>query len=116
MQSGEPIQCPICNTALDVHPPGPCLDAWLSKEVLKEEVRWVEDSTGSKRPDLPGFSTDIASAWMVVRKIQEAKAADPIDLTFRESRFGACFGQSREFTWSDQEPLAICKAAIKALR
>jgi hypothetical protein len=115
MQFKEAIECPICNTAVDLHPPGPCLDAWLSKEVLKEEVRWVEDSTGSKRPDLPGFSTDIASAWIVVRKLREERAAESIDLTFREGRFGVRFSRNQEFTWSDREPLAICKAAIKAM-
>jgi hypothetical protein len=104
------MECPICSVSVDLHRPGPCLDAWLAGKILGQTVTWVEDSTGSKRPDVPSFSTDIASAWIIVRKFQATSA----DLRFREGQFGVRFGGNREFTWSDQEPLAICRAAIRA--
>jgi len=106
------MQCPICKVPIDSHKASACLDAWVAEKILEREVKWVEDSMGSKRPDAPSFSTDIASAWLIMQKVR-VKYSDHIDLVFREGQFGVRLSPTMDFTWCDQEPLAICRAAIK---
>jgi hypothetical protein len=108
------VQCPICNVPIDFHKAGPCLDSWLAKMIFSQEVNSVEDSTGSIRPDVPAFSTDMASAWLIIQKLCSESGNSYADIVYREGQFGVRFDPDIKLTWSNQDALAISRAAIKA--
>jgi hypothetical protein len=78
-------------------------------------------------PSVPPYSTDIAAAWQVVEKLKAKypQRNDPIDdETFRifyegtawpEEPWVAGFGDSDNACSAATAPLAICRAALKAV-
>ena len=72
------IRCPNCDTSVDEHDSGRCLDAWVSEVVFGEPAKWWEvpghrhdywKDTGTVITELSHYSTDIAAAWEVVEKL-----------------------------------------------
>jgi hypothetical protein len=61
-------------------------------------------------------STDIAAAWEVVEKVQQATGCSAV--VQKHARAYECWfigsGQ-KETQWADTAPLAICRAALKAV-
>ena len=80
---------------------------------------------------IPNYSTDIAAAWLVVEKMSELgwyfniATTDPYDVTFsvdvRDERHGTWDEDGQEDGWithdvrANTAPLAICRAALKAV-
>lgn len=94
----------------------------ISERMWESEVEeWNADqeSFGCSRWDLevvPCYSTDIRDAWEVVEKL-----ADMLDRTLRECSSGWEFGGRKSdgtVVWgqADTAPLAICLAALEAVK
>jgi len=65
--------CPHCDTSVDEHDSGRCLDAWVADGVMDLTVHpsafgndWV-----TVRGVVPDYSTDIAAAWEVVGRLSQ---------------------------------------------
>ena len=106
------LACPHCDTSVDEHEAGRCLDAWVSQHIRGHPVwtnsREMADSYGFYH--LPYYSTDIAAAWDVVGRMGSMwmDATVPgigIDVEFETGRKGT----------ASTAPLAICRAALKAV-
>lgn len=122
---------------------GPELDALVAEKVMgwtrhypiQEEdggasdfdSDWFEDPKGNPS-DVPNYSEDIAAAWAVVEKMRPLN----VDLTnhARAERWCCVFfdrdggsdgfipelkGRFQEYTVAAAAPLAICRAALKAV-
>ena len=132
------LLCPHCDTSVDEHEAGRCLDAWVAEAVMGwrwepakdgwlvftpdgEEVAWLETYGGYG----PKYSTDIVAAWEVVGcsslslvKTKEGWLAGQYDLEeeYLDVEFGVIDGRfSRGYATADIAPLAICRAALKAM-
>lgn len=98
---------------------GPELDA----EVARRVFGWPEDYITSELKYRASFSTDIAAAWLVMENMR--KRGKVVSLTVAEMgeagpnwcSFDSPFSSRHE--WQSQQcetmPLAICRAALKAL-
>lgn len=110
------------STNIDAMPAGRELDALVAEQVLGKKVelyrlcpvpyhRFKDTEQG-----IPYYSTDIAAAWEVVEKVQR------INGRFRVDIVGPCQG-SDEYSVGflpmlsgyGTAPLAICRAALKAV-
>jgi hypothetical protein len=106
---------------MDELKPGREMDALVAERVfgwkrLRNQVGWYRDgdkSTWNMRE--PRFSTDISAAWTIVEKLKgmepEIEWSDEIHawcVVFYKSKIDSA-------TLGDTAPLAICKAALKAV-
>ena len=90
-------RCPHCDTSVDEHEAGHCLDGWVALSVMDLEMKmypgvlnphyypdddWNKDYSGDARHTLPipEYSIDIAAAWEVVGVLQ--KEGWWMDLTY----------------------------------
>jgi len=116
------IRCPHCDTSVDEHEAGRCLDAWVAEDLMG----WTRSVAGNypwqmtpphglvgrlKVYLVPKYSTDIAAAWEVVGRVREGKGN--CDMQWRVE-WGFSFG-SDFYSWAPTAPLAICRAALKAV-
>ncbi len=119
-------------------PAGPEMDALVAKEVMEFSVDfelWPSDSgdprrswfiispkNQSSRSKLPGFSTDIEAAWKVAQKMRSR--GDALSLQHRNmidnapgtAIWTAWFGRANDLAWATTPALAICRAALIAVR
>lgn len=92
------------------------LDAEVHQKVFRQSV-WFElnVTTGESRPfdGVPAYSTDIAAAFLVL-----AQWEGDFELRRQNGIAWKCelFKPSREWEeWAETLPLAICRAALKAV-
>jgi len=126
-------ECPNCATEVDEHEAGRCLDAWVASAVFNEPEpksrfdrpsedgawRWTGDYVPRFAPK--PFSTDIAAAWEVVGRVSNGYY---IDIGVDEHGAQVQINKYEDGSWdilpesirADTAPLAICRAAIKAVR
>ena len=119
-------------------PAGPEMDAIVAKEVMGYAVAveespssngeagkvWfiVTSDNGHSRNTIPEFSTDIGAALKVGEKMRSD--GDEVSLQHRNmvenapgtSIWTAWFGRASDLAWGVTPPLAICRAALLALR
>lgn len=113
-------------------PAGGELDALIAERVFPGQ-RWQHDdkcdATGSCWrcggcldwcPIPPPYSTDIAAAWLVVEKLQEQGVRMDILSDWHGHRTCRVARKSESLYdalgWSETAPLAICRAALRAVR
>ena len=121
--------CPHCETKVDQHEAGRCLDAWVAERVMEHdtfseevygELLWYEGDR-SKNYVLPLYSTEIAAAWEVRARLSDMWHPDylfhlsgPFDIDSwrvqREDPFG-----SKPFATGATAEIAICRAALKSV-
>mgnify|MGYP001243213261 CR=1 FL=1 len=69
---------------------------------------------------VPAYSTDISAAWLVVEKLQEQGVRVDILSDWHGHRTCRVARKSEilydALDWSDTAPLAICRAALRAVR
>lgn len=107
---------------IDEMPAGREMDALVAEKVMGwANIRGavVEQNTNIVR-DVPSYSTDIAAAWDVVEKINTKKCFIELKSTFPTWFAGIFkgFGHNYEIIECANEktaPLAICRAALKAV-
>jgi len=100
---------------------GPELDV----EVAEKVMGWEQDAPGSiwwrvgqRLIEVPPFSTDISAAWQVVEHMRRrgrfvqitCPVGDEIAVDIEGPR-----GETLESSWAETAPLAICRAALKAV-
>lgn len=98
------------------------LDALVAEKVMgriliPDEV--LKHTSATNFEDIPAYSTDISAAWQVVEKMLELGAYVDIGI----DKYGAQVQldnydgkwESGESIRADNAPLAICRAALKAL-
>jgi hypothetical protein len=127
--------CPHCGIHIDEHEATRCLDKWIANDVLGVYDKICQEETRFMLPEsvnLPYYSTSIAAAWEVVEKLwisgdgpywvgdfflewwQDGEwlvCNKPIGV--RDGAIKAmCDGKK---TGKPSAPLAICRAAIKAM-
>ena len=98
---------------------GPEMDALVAERVMG----W----TAERKPGLPHLwlppghfisgwspSTDISAAWQVVEKMLEKHEAFHLEY-IPDKQWYAMFWFATYFTSADTAPLAICRAALKAV-
>jgi hypothetical protein len=119
-------------------PAGPEMDALVAKEVMGYAVDFEEwPSAGGdakrvwfivpgekqiSRSRIPNFSTDIETAWKVGKKMQSR--GDTLSLQHRNmvdnapgtAIWTAWFGKANDLAWATTPSLAICRAALLAVR
>lgn len=101
-------------------PPGRALDALVAEKVMGMGSQWTvqQQSDGTFKPtgevwyQCPEFSTDIRDAWRIVEKMR-----NPDFRLNRDGDWVCWFGGLYTFGGEGKTaPLAICRAALKALR
>ena len=130
-------KCPRCNTPIDEHEAGRCLDAWVAEAVMDAAGHWIDPIVRASEPHdtlieddfvammyavyLSHYSTDIRAAWGVVERVRQPERRFYI-ASDRAGCFLAVFDESG-IGWivhgdaeADAVPLAICRAAIKAVQ
>ena len=86
----------------------------LAPKGTTNRYRYVDkDWLGNDRR-LPKFSTDISPAWLVVEKMLEKHEAFHLEY-IPDKQWYAMFWFATYFTSADTAPLAICRAALKAV-
>ncbi len=113
---------------IDEMPAGPELDALVAK-ALDPDCTVSMAAIGENDEDilavwkwnglrdwipLPKFSTDIAAAWEVVEKLNRSKRRVALCFT-RSLGWSVILPGPDDSTHSDTAPLAICRAALKAV-
>jgi hypothetical protein len=101
----------------------PC-DKW--RPFTAYPAQWVKDTgecyhASCHPPQMgpPHYSTDIAAAWAVVERL--VVLGHPVELSLEPNDNGQCLctlmaeRMGEEATWGDTAPLAICRAALKAV-
>jgi len=123
------MNCPQCNTPIDEHQATQCLDAWVAETALKKSIAWPAHNEHPAIPGLelwneqPRYSSDIAAAWQVVEGFKNFEPDRGGDSGFRvelhASGAFAAIGVYHELTIvgasAQTAPLAICRAALKAI-
>jgi hypothetical protein len=119
-------------------PAGPEMDALVAKEVMGHPVDLEEGSLARtnlkrvgfvmagenqlRRSKIPQFSTDIKAAWKVGKKMQSRGGASSlryqnmIDNAPGTAIWTAWFGRANDLAWATTPSLAICRAALLAIR
>lgn len=110
-------------------PAGKNFDTWIAKNIFNLEV--VDDYSGihcladGYKTQIPNYSTDISAAWEVVEKMMNKKYRYVFRGNFEgDGLHWAAFDQQE---WADSNPpwqsnlceslpLAICRAALLAVR
>ncbi|MGD0234317.1 MAG: hypothetical protein ABSC55_07220 [Syntrophorhabdales bacterium] len=119
-------------------PAGPEMDALVAKEVMGYSVDFEEghSSTGDakrvwfivtgenqlSRSKIPKFSTDVEAAWKIGKKMRSR--GDALSLQHRNmidnapgtAIWTAWFGRANDLAWAATPSLAICRAALLAVR
>src|SRR5271157_1115470 len=119
-------------------PSGPEMDALVAKEVMGYAVDFEElpSATGDatrvwfivpgenqlSRSKIPKFSTDIEAAWKIGKKMR--LRGDALSLQHRNmidnapgtAIWTAWFGRANDLAWAASPSLAICRAALLAVR
>lgn len=96
-------------------------DALIAEKVMGKGETWFGTfSNGSERtiPRLPHYSTDIAAAWLLVDKLTGPKVNLILERDWDGvyySRFSSAGASDEDFCSADTAPLAICRAALKAV-
>lgn len=118
------------STALDTIPAGRDLDALVAERVMGWHVQYTRigdywmgatrhDPTWSVKEFTP--STDIAAAWLVVERMREQEWAMNLDVAEGDKlkpydcRLFNRDGRRRVLAYGETFPLAICRAALKAI-
>lgn len=92
---------------------GMALDDIFEHEEMGDELGWVPISTVPLET-VPHYSTSIADAWLVVEKLKDT-CGFSLDYVRGRDKPGRCwFG--RAFGQGETAPLAICIAAMDALK
>jgi len=108
----------------DKMPAGPKMDALVAEQVMgcryiADYCRW-ELPSGRWSTEPPSYSTDIAAAWEVVEHISPDLAISVARLPDMDYSV-LIYGHTRETVgfsvevYADTAPLAICRAALKAV-
>lgn len=98
------LLCPRCETDVDEHAANLCLNLWLADVVMDGR--------------LENYCATIAAAWEVVETVNEDNAMmlrwyNPDG---RTSHYSVAFGFGKKVgAEADSAPLAICRAALKAV-
>ena len=129
------LHCPHCDTSGDEHEAGRCLDAWVARDVMGlEPVLFDEPYGGLGKPagrrgwyippvhPVEYYSTDIAAAWEVWAKLSpkydyrmDRIGPELVYLSVSVDAEDSPTG-THWFIWGDgPAPLAICRAALKAM-
>ncbi len=119
-------------------PAGPEMDALVAKEVMGYSVDFEEWASGNgdskrvwfitsddnqpNRSKIPKFSTDINDAWKIGKKMRDSGNA--LSLQHRNmvenapgtAIWTAWFGRANDLAWATTPQLAICRAALLAIR
>ncbi len=125
------MKCPHCQTEVDEHEANRCLDAWVAEAVMGWQIRNNPDIpsiveywdgtllTGLKYEywrEPPYFSDDIAAAWEVVEKLNDAGYT--VDIRNDRVAWSVVFmlDEDKKYTadWKASLFLQICRAALKA--
>jgi len=119
------LLCPHCDTSVDEHDSGRCLDAWVAEAVMGLDVHKPHEAVAAFRGqfsvgkhDMPllRYSIDIAAAWEVVGRVGKNHLIQLTGFLY-EGRLNYWRFDIRESDMgprSDTAPLAICRAALKA--
>lgn len=103
-------------------------DGWFPKEHPEACPRLDDpdfhEHFGKHPATCPPYSTDIAAAWTVVEKLKNFQLDEHGDETlrliyqpdFKDHPWNFCFGDSDNAAVADTAPLAISRAALKAVR
>jgi hypothetical protein len=119
-------------------PSGPEMDALVAKEVMGYAVDFEElpSATGDatrvwfivsgenqlSRSKIPKFSTDIEAAWKIGKKMRirgdalSLQHRNMIDNAPGTAIWTAWFGRANDLAWAASPSLAICRAALLAVR
>ena len=110
--------CPTCNTEIDEHEVGECLDLWVGEDVMghdytgkhpERESRWIG------RPDR--YSKRISPAMQAAEKMRADGWAFEISLSHAGNMvvmWKNPVGDDCEGYDGESLPLALCRAIIKA--
>lgn len=111
---------------IDKMPAGREMDALIAEKVMDAEVYREFHTARFKQGQLPNgheligiggiprYSTDIAAAWEVVKRLKNYNFYIRL---FYDGRYGCSFTEPpRIIAWGNTAPLAICRAALKALK
>ena len=127
------MNCPHCNVHIDEHPASRCLDAWVAEAVMKLDRVRIDGTDGEaifkRAPSttswgfVPIFSTDISAAWQVVEKLAKQWPDLSIGSGWNkegDGKWSVGWGfDGHGWEWTEPcetAPLAICRAAIKAVQ
>lgn len=103
------MNCPHCKTEVDEHPANLCLNQWVAVEVMDGR--------------LENYSAMIAAAWEVVEKMAVGFSV-AVSWPYMGIYWACYLGDKNghvastvgdETSWSVTAPLAICRAALKAV-
>jgi hypothetical protein len=93
------------------------MDALVAENIFKLDAAcWIHGCEITAHR-IPEYSTDIAAAWLVVEKLRQQGFRIMVS-TDDELEWGAYFEDRRHSSGSsehDSAPLAICRAALKAV-
>ena len=123
-------KCPECGIEIDDHPAGRCLDRWIVEQVfgldrmlarhnLRDGEIYYHWGYPIGHGIAPFYSSDIAAAWDVVEKI--GHTVEIFNCVWKISPTWVCKITEynhrfiRGYSNSSTAPLAICRAAIKAV-
>ena len=117
------MNCPHCDTSVDEHEAGRCLDAWVAEKVFgrpptREDWTYCLWKTDCQLAESNCFfSTEIAAAWEVWARMRR----DWCEMEWLAGDYRVRFGvgaRAQDMTYhsgtADTAPLAICRAALKA--
>ncbi len=117
------MNCPHCETEIDEHEANRCLDAWVAEAVMGWERsrhlgNWIfegmDDARYVMQQHLPLFSTSIAAAWEVVGRMPGmVRIEGPYNDGWEVGSVDDMY--EWEFLSRASAPLAICRAALKAV-
>lgn len=124
------MNCPHCNTHIDEHEASLCLNAWVGEVVMKLDRVRIDEEDGEaifkRNPSatswgfVPQYSVSIAAAWQVLEKLSADGYSYQV-LEHSDPKRGDCLCELWKdfYRWNvnhqDTVPLAICRAAIKAI-
>jgi len=126
------LLCPHCQTEVDEHEAGRCLDAWVADVVMD----YFENYSGATAEYVtegmfdmvnehgwrvevipaPHYSTDIAAAWKVVERLLEKDRISSISFGGWDNKQYTTYVVSI-YNFDEEAskaPLAICRAALRA--
>ena len=88
-------------------------DCLLAEQKLKKQKEIPGDCKYWRTKEPESYSTDIAAAWSVVEKMHSKNFYLRY---FYDGRYGCYFTEPpREVAYGETAPLAICRAALKAV-
>ena len=113
------MNCPHCDTSVDEHSSGRCLDAWVAEAVMGNPVFVMNNPLGVFYGNVGGkFSTDIAAAWEVVGRVNKGGHIVEIvnDMVAWSVTFIHVDELEKKYTsdWKVSLPTQICRAALNS--